>query len=217
LEPSLRFAVRTFCGQEGVHSREHSRYNAMLRAQGYPVEALERGVERLLRRVSKSIPARWQLAATCALEHFTALMAHSLLGDPRVLDGADPTMAALWRWHAAEENEHKSVAYDVYLAAGGTYAERVFIMVAASIIFWAKVFEHQVRMMRVDGTVWSLREWRDLVSFLAVRPGALRIVTRHYFAYFRPGFHPSQIDSEALLAAWRAEVAASDLYARAAA
>ena len=52
-----------------------------------------------------------------ALEHFTAILAHELLADPRHLAGADPATAALWRWHATEEIEHKGVAYDTWLHA----------------------------------------------------------------------------------------------------
>jgi predicted metal-dependent hydrolase len=211
-DPRLLREVRAFCGQEAVHGREHRRYNEMLRAHGYPVEAMETRVERLLRFVSRVTTKRMQLAVTCALEHFTALMAQMLLRDPRVLAGAHPAMAALWRWHAAEENEHKAVAYDVYLAAGGSYVERVAVMVAASVVFWVKVLEHQARMMRVDGILFSLPEWRRLVRFLAVEPGAMRGVARHYFAYYRPGFHPNDIDCTALLDAWKRELEASDLY-----
>jgi predicted metal-dependent hydrolase len=158
-EPPLCDAVRAFGGQEGFHAREHRRYNERLQRLGYPVEEMERGVERILAAVRRRVPRRMQLAATCALEHFTALMARSLLGDDGMLAGAHPAMAALWRWHAAEENEHKSVAFDVFVAAGGTYAERVAAMVGATLIFWAKVLEHQARMMRADGTLGSLREW----------------------------------------------------------
>jgi predicted metal-dependent hydrolase len=170
---------------------------------------MERGVERLLAFVKRTTPARFQLAATCALEHFTALMAHMVLADERVLDGADAEMAALWRWHAAEENEHKAVAFDVYRAAGGGTVERLFVMVVASIVFWAKVLEHQVRMMRADGTLWSPREWGALGRFLFVSPGPLRRVIPAYLAYYRPGFHPWDIDSSALLETWRAHQAAA--------
>jgi uncharacterized protein len=206
-DPALRDDIRAFCAQEGMHGREHVRYNAMLARQGYPVAAMDRRVRSLLALVTRVTPARWQLAATCALEHFTALMAHLLLADPRLLDGAHPAMAALWRWHAVEENEHRHVAYDVWEAAGGTYAERVLVMAAATVIFWAKVVEQQARMMHVDGTLFSPREWASLVRFLVVEPGGMRPLAGLYLAYYRPGFHPLDIDCSHLLDAWRREYA----------
>jgi predicted metal-dependent hydrolase len=202
-DPALRAAVRAFCGQEGIHGREHDRYNRMLEARGYPAIAMEKRVKRLLRFVARVLPIRQQLAATCALEHFTALMGQMVLANPKILEGADPTMAALWRWHAAEENEHKAVAYDVLLAAGGTYVERVAIMILASVVFWAKVLEHQMRMMKVDGTLFSAREWAALGKFLFVEPAAMSGVVRSYFQYYRPGFHPNDIDGDALLEDWK--------------
>jgi uncharacterized protein len=216
-DEQLRADVRAFTGQEGCHGREHQRYNAMLAAHGYPIAAMEGRVERLLARVARRVPVRWQLAATCALEHFTALLAHILLRDPEVLAGADPTMAALWRWHAAEENEHKAVAFDVFRAAGGTEAERMLVMALASVIFWAKVAEHQVRLMHHDRTLWSPREWRALARFLLVRPGALRKMVRPYLAYYRPGFHPWQLADTAPIEAWKREYETSEIYRRSAA
>ncbi|MEO7095275.1 MAG: metal-dependent hydrolase [Polyangiales bacterium] len=211
----LREDVNLFCGQEGMHGREHERYNELLRARGYPVDAMERRIERILARATR-LPRRLRLSATCALEHFTALMAHFLLADERMLAGADETMAALWRWHAAEENEHKAVAYDVYLAAGGHWLERSIVMVFASAIFWFKILEQQVRMMRVDGTASSIREWGALARFLFVSPGGMRRVAGLYFQYFRPSFHPNDIDASALLDAWRRRHRDSPLVADAA-
>ncbi len=202
-DASLKAAVSAFCGQEGIHAREHVKYNEMLTRLGYPVPDMEERVRRILRRVSRRAPRSRQLAITCALEHFTALLGELVLRDPAALEGADPTMAALWRWHAAEENEHKAVAFDVYLAAGGTYPERTLVMIGATIIFWAQVFEQQVRMMRVDGTEWSAREWAGLLWFLFVKPGAMRGVIRRYFDYFRPGFHPNDLDSNEVVEAWK--------------
>lgn len=194
--------IRGFTGQEAFHTREHERYNEMLAAQGYPVEQMERRVTRILDRVSKYTPKRFQLAATCALEHFTALMGHMILEHQENLDGADPTMAALWRWHAAEENEHKSLAFDVYKAAGGNEAERAVVMAVASVIFWAKVAEHQVRLMHTDGILFDAREWVDLLSFLFVEPGSMRRLIIPYLRYYKPGFHPSDIDTKQLLEDW---------------
>jgi predicted metal-dependent hydrolase len=197
--------VRAFCGQEGAHSREHERYNDRVRSLGYPVDRLERSVKRSLARAARRAPKRVPLAITCALEHFTALMGHLLLADERVLADAHPEMAALWRWHAAEENEHKAVAYDVYLAAGGTYSERVWVMVIVTLMFWAKVLKHQVLMTRVDGTWLSPREWGALARWLFVSPGAMTRLIPLYLQYYRPGFHPNDIDSSGVLDAWRRE------------
>jgi predicted metal-dependent hydrolase len=133
-------------------------------------------------------------------------MADGVLGDPRMLEGADPTMAALWRWHSAEENEHKAVAFDVYVASGGNYAERVVVMVLATIIFWAKVVEHQVRLMAVDGSLFSLREWLSLAKFMFVEPGFLTSLVPSYLAYYKPGFHPWQHDNRELLEEWKASL-----------
>lgn len=213
-DPRLGAEVRAFVGQEGAHSREHARYNRRLCELGYPIEALEGGVDRLLRRAARVLPPRTQLAATCALEHLTALMAHMLLDHPRVLAGADPTMAALWRWHAAEEGEHKAVAFDVYRAAGGPYWERASVMVIASVVFWAKVLEHQVRLMQIDGIAASPREWVALFRYLLGEPAHMARLAPRYLAYFRPGFHPSDLDDQAMVDAWKQDYGASTIYHR---
>lgn len=210
-DPQLATAVQAFCKQESLHTREHLRYNELLAAQGYPVAAMEERVIRLLRRVSRRLPVRAQLAVTCALEHFTATLAHLVLKDPRLLEGAHPSMAALWRWHAAEESEHRAVAFDVYRAAGGRYSERVLIMILATMVFWSRVLRQQVRLMHADGILWSLREWARLGRFLFVEPGGMLRLFWLYLPYFRPSFHPLDLESEELLAAWQRELATAPL------
>ncbi len=207
-DPKLRADIRAFMAQEGIHSREHIRYNEWIERRGYPAEELEARVERLLRAVDKVVPARWRLCATAALEHFTALMGQMLLGHPELLDGAHPTMAALWRWHAAEETEHKSVAFDLYMSVGGNTPERAVVMLAATLIFWAKVLEHQVRMMRTDGTATDVREWVALGRYLFVDPGGMLELVPGFLRWFSPNFHPDDLDADALLAAWKAGEAA---------
>ena len=211
-DEKLAQEVRTFYAQEGIHSREHEDYNEMLRKQGYPVAAMEGRIATLVKVVSAVIWLRAQLAVTCALEHFTALMAHWLLLDERNLEGAHPKMAALWRWHAAEENEHKSVAHDVFVAAGGTYVERVLVMFFATIIFWGLVAVQQVQLMWHDRILFSWREWSSLFGFLFQRGGLMQSLLPLYFPYYRPGFEPWELDNAELISVWQRELDTSSLY-----
>lgn len=201
-DANLAACVRGFSAQEGIHSREHARYNEMLAAQGFPIEKMERAVKRILGAAKWVLSSRGQLAATCALEHLTALLGHFVLKDPRILERAHPTMAALWQWHAAEELEHKAVAYDVYQTARGGYLRRATLMLLASSIFWSWVFIQQLRLMRQDGIMLDRKEWAALVRFLFIEPGGMWPLLRLTLSYYRPDFHPRQIDSEALLAGW---------------
>jgi uncharacterized protein len=79
-------------------------------------------------------------------------------------------------------------------------------------VFWGKVAEQQVRMMRADGTLGSFKEWRALTAFLLGRSGWLVRLMRPYLAYYRPNFHPSELDASPLLARWRKEFEAFAVY-----
>ena len=118
--PRLQREVKGFVGQEAMHSREHRRYNEAL-GRGRPADRSARGGGEAPPRAGAQTGRRPPnaLAATIALEHFTAIMADVLLSDDRLLAGADPRLAEVWRWHAIEETEHKAVAYDVYCEARG--------------------------------------------------------------------------------------------------
>lgn len=204
-DEQLEREIDAFCAQEGHHSREHVGYNKMLAAKGYPVEAMEQRVEWVLQRATKYLPKRRQLAATCALEHFTALLASLVLKNPRMLERAHPRMAALWRWHAAEEHEHKAVAFDVYRAIGGPWRQRCVVMFLTTLSFWSRVFWHQVQLMRAEKILFSVPEWFRLVRFLFFEPGGMLGLIGPYLSYYRPGFHPWEHDSSEFLERWKAE------------
>ncbi|MDG1243845.1 MAG: metal-dependent hydrolase, partial [Porticoccaceae bacterium] len=108
--------VKGFYKQEGIHSREHRKYNKILCEQrGYDYDDLE---SVFLRRIEMGnndprITPRVILASTVSVEHFTASFGESLL-EGRILKNIDGPIGELWQWHALEELEHKSVAFDVY-------------------------------------------------------------------------------------------------------
>ena len=160
-------------------------------------------MDRVLTRTKRVVPPRRQLAVTCALEHFTSLLGSLVLRFPEMLDGAHSEMARLWRWHSAEENEHKSVAFDVFQAVGGTWFERVSTMFLTTLSFWFLVAMNQVRMMRADGILFSAREWFSLLRFLFGSRWTLLRLIGPYFDYYRPSFRPDLEESAPLLQRWR--------------
>lgn len=211
-DPKLKEDVRRFYQQEALHGREHVRFNDILKAHGHPVDAIERSAKRILTVGKWLLPARMQLSITCALEHYTAMLAQILLDDDSILKDAHPTMAALWRWHAAEENEHASVAFDVFKSVGGSYFERSLGMLLVTIFFWGKMLEHQVRMMLPAGLLFSPRAWLDLGAMVFKQPGIFFKLWRPYLAYFKPSFHPRELDCTALLERWKDDFATQPEY-----
>ena len=201
--PALAADVAAFCAQEGHHGREHVAYNARLEKEGLPISRLERRVKFLLGISQRYFSPHRQLAVTCALEHFTSLMGEFILGRPEALAGSDPTMTALWSWHAAEENEHRSVAYDLFVAMGGTWFTRCRAMVLVSIFFWGLVLMQQLAFMAKRGILFSVREHWRLFRFCFVNPGALTSLVVPYLSYFRRDFHPAKRGGFALVDAWK--------------
>ena len=111
----LKEQVSDFLFQEAMHTREHVVFNKMATDAGYDIKKLEGRAASILGYARKK-RAIYQLAATAALEHFTAMLAHAVLADPRHFADAPEEARQMWEWHAMEEIEHKAVAYDTYMA-----------------------------------------------------------------------------------------------------
>jgi predicted metal-dependent hydrolase len=144
-----------------------------------------------------------------ALEHFTAILAHQLLADPKHLAGADKQAADLWRWHAVEEIEHKGVAYDTWLHATRGWPRfkrwkvKAKVMLYVTRNFLVDRTAGALELMRQDG-VTGLDAWRRLLWYAWIRPGMFRKIAGAWLRYFLPGFHPWNEDDRALLAAYDA-------------
>ena len=202
----LSETVRSFIGQEAVHAREHQQLNEMLcAARGYDLEWLERPQrERIEWAKGNLSPFRW-LAVTVALEHLTAILADGILTDPSWLEGAEPRMAALWRWHAVEETEHKAVTFDVYRAVGGWEHARAGALRLMTTQLARDVLRNMNRMLVSDGHRWDLAMWTRGLGFLLGPRGVLRGLRGQWKAFRAPDFHPWQHDNRALVAAWERE------------
>ncbi|MFZ5723437.1 MAG: metal-dependent hydrolase [Pseudomonadota bacterium] len=201
-DPVLRAQVAGFIGQEAMHSKEHVEINNALTALGIPANTVDRQLAPILGGVRRFLPKRMQLAATCALEHFTATMAEQLLRDPQHAAMGHPDVMGLWMWHALEENEHKTVAFDVYEKVGGNYPERVVVMAAATVVFFALTAWWHAQMLRADGQLFRLRNLKSAL-YLWGPKGLFTRLLPQYLDYYKPGFHPRDHDTDALLEEWR--------------
>ncbi len=192
--PKLAEEIKAFTTQEVIHSREHLAFNRRAADAGYDLGKLEAQVLKRL-AVTKSKPPVVSLAATMALEHFTAILAHQLLRDATHLDGADREAAELWRWHACEEIEHKGVAYDTWLHGTRHWPRSKRWKVKAKVmLFITRNFvvdrtAGALELMRQDG-LEGPRAWARLLWYLWVHPGMFRKIAGAWLKFFLPGFHP---------------------------
>src|SRR3954451_3666671 len=183
--------IKGFTTQEVIHSREHDAFNKRAEHSGYDLSTLEARVEERL-ALARSRPPIASLAATMALEHFTAILAHQLLANPRHLEGAESETANLWRWHACEEVEHKGVAYDTWLHATRDWGRwkrwkvKAKVMLYVTRNFLVDRTAGALELMRQDG-VTGLDAWRRLLWYLWVRPGMFRKIAGAWFKFFLPG------------------------------
>jgi predicted metal-dependent hydrolase len=207
--PKLAEEIKGFTTQEAIHSREHDAFNKRASASGYDLSKLEAQVEKRL-AITRDKPPIVSLAATMALEHFTAILAHQLLANPRHLQGAEKETADLWRWHAVEEIEHKGVAYDTWLNATAHWPRykrwkvKAKVMLYVTRNFLVDRTAGALELIRQDG-VTGLEAWAKLLWYLWIRPGMFRKIAGAWFSFFLPRFHPWNVDDRHLLAAYDAD------------
>ena len=212
-DPKLAAEIKAFVTQEVMHTREHVAFNKRAHDAGYDLKPLEDRVDWRLNFV-RSKPPIASLAATMALEHYTAILAHELLRDPRHLDPADPASAAMWRWHAIEEIEHKGVAYDTWLHATRDWPRfkrwgvKAKVMLLVTRNFVQDRTLGALELLRQDG-ITGPKAWARLFWVAFGNPGMMRKVLGAWAGFFRPGFHPWNHDDRGLIAKAERELAAA--------
>ena len=188
----LHEAAAQFIGQEATHRHIHALYNTHLETQGLVNRWQHWATARIDYAKKRGIAPRHFLAVTAAYEHLTAVLADYLLRHNDTLDSADPRMQTLWRWHAAEETEHRAVAYDLYQAVQGNYAWRIRWYIYAVLLFSFDSGRQTVLNLWHDGTLFKPGTWWSALKFFWGRKGVMWYTTGPLLAYFRRDFHPDQ-------------------------
>lgn len=202
-DPVLAVQLKGFIGQESAHGSEFIRFNKILRSKGYEPRKLEKANLKRFKFWVKYCSSRFHLSLTLAAEHITAILSERLLCDSTWLSQATPACKALWQWHAAEEIEHKSVAYDLYHATGGGYAVRIIGMIWMLLILPYLLLRNFLHLASHDRLLLKPIFWKNFFRVLIGRQGWLWPLFFPLIAYFSPRFHPWNHDNSALICEWQ--------------
>ena len=197
-DPLLREQVKGFFGQEGRHAQAHERFFEVMESQGYQIADFLAMYEKLMYGgLEPKVSPELRLAVTVALEHYTAIMAENVFREA-LLDRAHPTMRGLLLWHAAEEIEHRAVAFDVLKAVAPSYPLRMAGLAMATLALGGFWIAATGMLMKQD---WDKGERGAVKAFRKVdKPGSIvdRVFLRGIREYIRRDFHPSQNDIDDL-------------------
>lgn len=206
-DPALQADIAAFIGQESHHAQSHEAFNNAILTDDYNIKQFQHLMDAEFVRL-RTLSHRRQLAATVVLEHFTAMIAGYMLRYPHLMAHLDSNMQRLWLWHAVEEIEHKSVAFDVYRQVFDNKAQlrRSMRTISCGFILGnMRVTAHLLWQDRKNslGNLTSMgRNLRDAGRLLHM----MAVLFPEYIAFYFTRFHPQQIDHQPLLKHWLPEL-----------
>jgi predicted metal-dependent hydrolase len=200
LDGPLRDRTEDYVRQELQHHAQHRRFNDLLAVQAPGIRRLESWMRRTYGWLGRTRSRRFNVAFAAGSETIAFGIARWIDRHLRVLfDGADPVASTLFLWHLAEEVEHKTVAYDVYRAAGGGRLRYAWAMSVAAVLLAAGAFAGSVTMLLAERRLFRPTAWFRLIgwslSFIFV---ALPVMVISAL----PGHHPDQLADPAGLEHW---------------
>ena len=214
---NLKKDVVSFCGQEGVHAREHQRFWEVMEEQNLKPDwfanflkttafagkySAENIVTTSLNKIKPRLGDKMSLSITTALEHYTAIMANALFHEPIATNkNIAPQMLELLHWHASEEIEHKAVCFDVLKEVDDSYWLRVSGMGFATIMLWSYLGIGQIYFIAQDKDKSIVKmPIETFLLFKAVVFGEIgKSLSKHLLDYFKRDFHPNDIDDRYLI------------------
>jgi len=204
-DPELKKRVDNFIGQEGTHFAEHQKFWDIMDSQGLEPMGYVRffrrtawdGLEKnLLKLIPGNLGKKMALSVTVGLEHFTAMLAETGIVNKEMSSKMPEEMQNLFLWHAAEEIEHKSIPFDVLKKVDDNYAIRIGGMAIATWGLWFYLVLGTTYLTIIDKDVKPLDIPKHLLDFMKRFGNNYGgTLSKQYFQYFKPDFHPDQIDN----------------------
>lgn len=204
-DPTLQAQIAAFIGQEAMHSKAHAEFNDAWRRDDYNLDRFQAWLARKDSYI-KNLHPKIQLAITCAFEHFTALLGGYILQHPEVLSTLDDDAMKLWVWHAIEEIEHRSVAFDVYQAVYGDDKIRKMIMRSVTTGFASLTFYSASRLFLQDQKKSLPKIGGNLFGAYLLGKMLLQMFPE-YLSYYKKDFHPAETDYSQIIQYWKKRMA----------
>lgn len=180
-DESLKQDVKAFIKQEAIHARAHIVGQEFMEANNYKLENGLNTAEAIFGQLlsdqpfglsifnNKTIKSYWlitRVGIIASIEHFTGVIGQWTLDNSHNWDknNADPEMSDLFRWHLAEEVEHRNVAFDLFHHLFqnklGFYISRQILMAAVFPIFMYLMVDIGRSLARQD----SLEEMQKMAK-----------------------------------------------------
>ncbi|MGW0356059.1 metal-dependent hydrolase [Nocardia nova] len=227
-DEKLREQVIGFMGQEAMHAETHNdSLQQVFRAHGVDVDSYARQMEYIFRKALgpregqtpreefQTLVERLGFIAT--LEHFFAFLGDWIINADLERFDAAPNMLDLYRWHGAEEVEHRFVAHDVarYFEVG--YVRRCALMAITFPIFVALLLRGTKYLVHQDAELPNMEYPRIVGKALgAMWRGALPGIPSLLWSALsvaKPGYTPASVGSTAQAVAYLAKSPAAQALA----
>ena len=205
-DPNLKEQIKGFIGQEAHHSLQHKRFNEQLRDKGYDVPRLEKVFLKDLEWSIKRRSDKQRLAFTVCVEHLTAVFACDYLNHREHWSGMEESIDQLMHWHAVEEIEHKSVAFDLYMEIFGDRRLLKKSMRIALILLPYRFMKYQARLLWWAKRMPRWSEVKGFWKFMYGKHGMTRRMAPHLKDFFRDDFHPWDQDDSHFVDEWKESV-----------
>ena len=202
-DPKLIEDVKDFTAQDGQHSLQHKLLNEAFDRLGYLATQVSEQFEVIEQEWAEERSDADRLAATVVMEHITAVMAHFALTRPEEFDPLPDSVQELLLWHAIEEIEHKSVAFDVYEECVGDRNRLRRQLLLHMVLFPLGIRDFQRMLLHELGHKPTWKERAEMARYLLGPKGLVVSVLPRYLALLKPGFHPWDLDDSHLVADWK--------------
>ena len=206
---SLKKNVALFIYQETRHHQEHDLwFNNFLKENGYSVNKFIYPFKTFMELGNSHLSPSFALALTVASEQLTTILSRLVLKNEAWLEGASFEFKKIWYYHALEELEHKSVAFDLYDEVKGPNWLRLYSFVQVCFVFCFFIIQLMACFLWVDKKNLSFKALSELGSFCRLLLSAVPSFLSSCYAYFKPSFHPNNEDDTELLNLYKKKVKA---------
>lgn len=200
-DPKLQADIKAFIGQEMQHTMAHERFNAsIMKSVGsmdwflwlFTTPTFE-WLEPFARKtLGWDIIHKVCLSLTAAAENMTGGFAQSLFAPGQAEKIAREDVRDLYLWHAAEEMEHRDLAYDVFERVGGNYVTRIAGLAGAYGIITTYVLIGTSYLILTDKNFPWASLPKQFIDLFTQKNAIGRVFLEGMLDYLRLDFHPSQ-------------------------